>query len=412
MQHTKIQSPNFAFLGEHDGTLLEFAARAERYVLDDPNTTLIKLRQLAEEFAELAAAYNKLYVGDEDGFSDLLRKLKRKHIITREMADIFHGLRKAGNAAAHEAAGTRKEAVHQLKLAHRLAVWFHQAFRNPGYRPGPFVLPPNPPRASAELKGELDRLRKERWDSERRADETEDALKRARREQQSAEDRARKTYADLEAALALAEESEERRAALKEAHQKRVVELQAVAARSTTEELDARARQAQEAAAHFDLTEGEARERIDAQLRSRGWEADSVVRTWQNGARPQAGRNQAIAFSPTGNGYADYVLFCGETVVAIIEAKRRNNDLRKALDEAEEYSRCYQIQASEQGPEAGNERHIVPLVFSSNGRPYADDSDTMHGIWFCDLRLDAASPRPLECWPTPQELATNLKLSG
>ncbi len=95
-----LKSPNFNFLADHDPQLLEYAARAERYVLDDPNTTLIKLRQLAEALAEDAAAYDGMRLLPEDDFSDILRRLKLEDIITQEMADIFHGLRKAGNESA------------------------------------------------------------------------------------------------------------------------------------------------------------------------------------------------------------------------------------------------------------------------------------------------------------------------
>ena len=38
-------SPNFDFLAKHDPLLVRFAAQAERYVIDDPNTALIKLGQ-------------------------------------------------------------------------------------------------------------------------------------------------------------------------------------------------------------------------------------------------------------------------------------------------------------------------------------------------------------------------------
>jgi len=407
MHQPAIQSPNFGFLAEHGAHLLDFAGRAERYVLDDPNTTLIKLRQLAEELAELAAAYTNIHPEREDGFSDLLRKLKRKHIVSREIADIFHGIRKAGNAAAHEGAGTRQEAVGQLKLARRLAVWFHQAFRDPDFRPGPFVLPPTPPKVSKALKAELDQLRKARWDSERRADETEDALRKAVREQEAAEARAASMFAELEAALELAEETEARQAELMAAHRARVEALQAQAEAASSEEQDATRAQAQAATDRFDLTEGEARECIDAQLRARGWEADSIVRTWENGARPQAGRNQAIAFCPTGSDYADYVLFLGETVAAIIEAKRRNIDLRQALDDAASYSAGYEIQAEEVLPEASG-AYRVPLLFASNGRPFVGEDDVLHGVWYRDVR-STTSGSAQERWPTPSELADLLR---
>jgi type I restriction enzyme R subunit len=41
-------SANFDFLGTQDAQLVRLGALAERYFKDDPNTCLIKLRQLAK----------------------------------------------------------------------------------------------------------------------------------------------------------------------------------------------------------------------------------------------------------------------------------------------------------------------------------------------------------------------------
>jgi hypothetical protein len=43
-----IETANFGFLAKHDVQLMRLGALAERYFGDDPNTTLIKLRQFAE----------------------------------------------------------------------------------------------------------------------------------------------------------------------------------------------------------------------------------------------------------------------------------------------------------------------------------------------------------------------------
>lgn len=43
---------NFSFLSEHDPLLVELASSAERAFASDPNTTLIKLRQLGEAMAQ------------------------------------------------------------------------------------------------------------------------------------------------------------------------------------------------------------------------------------------------------------------------------------------------------------------------------------------------------------------------
>ena len=402
-----LKSPNFNFLAEHDPQLLEYAARAERYVLDDPNTTLIKLRQLAEALAEDAAAYDGMRLLPEDDFSDILRRLKREDIITQEMADIFHGLRKAGNAAAHEGGGTRQEAVSQLKLAHRLAVWFHRAFRDPAFKPKPFLLPPAPEGGSPELKEELERLRKARWEAERAADASEEALEEAERKRKAAEAKAAELYANLEAALAPKHENEARQEHIARQHEETVEQLRSAAHAASHEERAARQYQARSAAQAFDLSEEEARERIDDELRAKGWEADTIVRTWTHSARPEADRNMAIAAVPTSAGPADYILYCGLRAAAVVEAKRSNTDLRAALDEAARYAKAYRALADECIAEDSATGHAIPLLFASNGRPFTSEADTRSGVWMRDVRN--GKTQALKDWPTPEELGELLE---
>lgn len=393
-----LKSPNFYFLVDHDPQLLEYAARAERYVLDDPNTTLIKLRQIAEALAEDAAAYDGMQLFPEDDFSDILRRLKREDIITQEMADIFHGLRKAGNAAAHEGGGSRQEAVSQLKLAHRLAVWFHRAFRDPAFKPKPFLLPPAPDGGSPELTEELERLRKARWDAERAADASEEALEEAERKRKAAEAKAAELYANLEAALAPKHEDDGRQEAIARQHDQTVVQLRIAAQAASHEERAARQQQIRSAAESFALSEDEAREAIDAQLRARGWEADSIVRTWAHDARPEEGRNMAIAAVPTGVGPADYVLYCGLRAAAVVEAKRHTIDLRAALDEAARYGKAYRALADE----IIADDPAIPLLFAGNGKPFTSESDVLGGVWMRDTH--SGETEVLRDWPAPEEL--------
>jgi type I restriction enzyme R subunit len=60
-------------------------------------------------------------------------------------------------------------------------------------------------------------------------------------------------------------------------------------------------------------SEAQTRQRIDADLRQAGWEADTANLTFSKGARPQPGRNLAIAEWPTASGPADYAFFVGLT---------------------------------------------------------------------------------------------------
>jgi type I restriction enzyme R subunit len=50
------RSDNFQFLEEHDAVFLQLASTAEQVFFSDPNTTLIKLRQLGEALAQNIAA--------------------------------------------------------------------------------------------------------------------------------------------------------------------------------------------------------------------------------------------------------------------------------------------------------------------------------------------------------------------
>ena len=56
MTNPPIQTANFGFLAKYDAQLARLGALAERYFGDDPNTSLMKLRQFAELLAQLTAA--------------------------------------------------------------------------------------------------------------------------------------------------------------------------------------------------------------------------------------------------------------------------------------------------------------------------------------------------------------------
>jgi type I restriction enzyme R subunit len=68
-------SPNFAFLMKYDEVLVRHAPLAERYVFDDPNSALLKLRQLGKLLAQHAAAYTGVVVEAHESQRDLIDKL-------------------------------------------------------------------------------------------------------------------------------------------------------------------------------------------------------------------------------------------------------------------------------------------------------------------------------------------------
>ncbi len=62
---------NFAFLDQHDAQLVRLGMLAERCFPDDPNTSLLKLRQYGELLAQLVAARVGEFGSTEEAQFDL-----------------------------------------------------------------------------------------------------------------------------------------------------------------------------------------------------------------------------------------------------------------------------------------------------------------------------------------------------
>ncbi|MFM8341136.1 MAG: DUF4145 domain-containing protein, partial [Methylomonas sp.] len=93
---------NFAFLEQHDPLFFQLASAAERAFSSDPNTTLIKLRQLGEALAQDLAVRCGIECDDKTTQVDLLFKLNREIRFDSNVADLFHSLRIEGNRANHQ----------------------------------------------------------------------------------------------------------------------------------------------------------------------------------------------------------------------------------------------------------------------------------------------------------------------
>ncbi len=139
MNHTP--SPNFAFLAYHDPRLVALGTQAEEHFATDPNVTLIKLRQFCEVLAKRAAAKVGLLVNPREEQRRVIDALSDRGAIGATQRDLFHQVRRLGNEAVHDFAGTQGEALHQLKIAHQLAIWFQRIFgNNRQFDPGPLFL--------------------------------------------------------------------------------------------------------------------------------------------------------------------------------------------------------------------------------------------------------------------------------
>jgi type I restriction enzyme R subunit len=393
---------NFAHLKAHDEQLVRLGLLAERYFAEDPNTSLLKLRQLAELLAQHVATRIGLFVSAEEAQYDLIRRLQEQGILTREIAQFFGEVRRAGNAASHTLAGDHRSALTALKITWQLGVWFHRSFQDPGFRSGPFVPPAAPASESGELHAELDRLNSELA--------TYRQAHHAAAQQLAAVDSQLREARDDQAFWEqLALEAEHARAALAA----RLATLQAQSATQGKESVAGFVTAAHTAAAKLVLDETETRKLIDEQLRQAGWTVDSTSLRYARGARPEKGRNLAIAEWPTTSGPADYLLFVGLTPMAAVEAKRRNLDVSSALQQAKRYSRDFTAGDATltSTTDAANSEsaYRLPFAFASNGRPYLCQLATRSGVWFCDLRRPDSLGRALDGWYTPAGLSALLK---
>lgn len=398
MTDPQPRSSNFEFLRSHDPLLVALGAQAERYFSEDPATCLMKLRQFAEVLAQRAAATLGLFVSTEQSQLELIRTLDARGALTLEVRQILHELRRTGNAAAHEVRGSHSQALHGLKLARALAIWFHQSFgTDRNFKPGPFIPPPNPAQETKAIAQELKRLRSELAQAQLSAEAARAAAEEEARRRLTAEERARRDAEEREVWQALAEEAEAKLRARLEA-----VQFQAEV--KPAQQLDVMVRQAQAAGAELDLDETDTRQLIDEQLRQAGWEADSQNMTFAAGTRPMRGRNLAIAEWPTAKGPADYVLFAGLEVLAVVEAKRRRKDAAGAIQQAKRYSEGYQLQGEEVLPGGPWGAYRVPFLFATNGRPYLRQLELKSGIHFLDARLPTNHSRALTGWYSPAGL--------
>ncbi len=160
MAESRPQS-NFTHLKAHDEQLVRLGLLAERYFAEDPNTCLLKLRQLTELLAQLVASQIGLFASPEEKQVDLRRRLQDQGIVPREVGVLFAEVRRAGNDANHRLGGDHPTALLGLRLTWQLSIWFHWTFKEPAYKSGPFLPRVSPADEGVELKAELDHLRAE-----------------------------------------------------------------------------------------------------------------------------------------------------------------------------------------------------------------------------------------------------------
>lgn len=341
---------NFCFLKKDFPVLFNFGQLAEEYCYSDSNSCLMKLGMIGETIVNLMFTYDRISLPVDNTAVKRIDTLYREGLLTQDLVEILHALRKVRNKAVHENYASVTDGMALLAMVHSLCEWFMQTYGDWNYQHHEFVMPV--PQQQAKT-----------------ADQA-------------------------------AEEQEEIRL---------VQEAEAKAAQTEAISKDSRRRRASQTASQRQRPEAETRFLIDEQLRQVGWEADTENLRFSKGTRPAKGRNLAIAEWPTDStvgkrGQADYALFIGLQMVGIVEAKAEHKDIPSVIDyQGKDYPR--NIREEDVQYQIGTwGSYKVPFTFATNGRPYLEQYKTKSGIWFLDLRQPSNAPKALRGWMSPENL--------
>lgn len=346
---------NFFFLEADFPVLAQFGQKAEAYLYSDSNSCLMKLGMIGETIVNLMFTYDRIALPFENTAVNRIATLFREGLLTQDLVDILHALRKARNKAVHDNYASVSDGKSLLQMAHSLCEWFMQTYGDWNYQSQPFVMPVE------------------------------------------------------ETAAPVADKKKEQ-----EAEAQLTKQAEAAAAAAPVVVASERKKQANKAASQRQKSEAETRYMIDEQLRQVGWEANTEEIRYSMGCRPVKGHNMAIAEWPTDStvgkkGFADYALFIGLQLVAIIEAKAEHKDIPSVLDyQGKEYPR--NIRAEDAKYQIGTwGEYKVPFTFATNGRPYLEQYKTKSGIWFLDLRQSDNVPKALHGWISPDGMMEMLE---
>ena len=316
-----MKSLNFENLRSFAPTLADLGAHAEKYVYEDPQSALIKLRCFAESLVGIVFNEWQLPRQPNESFIDRLNNDAFIAIVDTGIIDKLHAIRKVGNRAAHEGKFGQGDAQWLLKEAHILGCWLMLSLKK-GQKSDlvPFYdLPKTHSETNTDKK------------SERQLSEYKARLKQAITELEQAQE------AELEA-------------------QRQSAQLQQALDHAQRVSL---ANQSHAAVNQLDLNEAQTRQRlIDAEIHSRGWNIDLIK--GQN--TEEVSREDVVDGQPTstGIGYVDYVLWGADgKPIAVIEAKRTRESAKKGQKQAELYADALERKYGQR-----------PVIFYTNGHEY------------------------------------------
>jgi type I restriction enzyme, R subunit len=417
---------NFSFLNEHSPIFYQLAEMAEQSFARDPNTTLIKLRQLGEAIAQDIAARCGIEFDEQTSQLDLLYKLQRDGQFNRDIFQLFHTLRIEGNKATHRFETKHKEAIDGLKIARQLAIWFHKSFGQQGkdFKAGPFIPPKDPSESLQNLHNQIENLKGQLLEANQKVENNEQLNTLLQKEKEEYSELAFDMDSETKKLEEQIKKQEQQLSKQQKDFEKHIEQLKKeLSDKSSKQSPQENIKKARIASQYLSLNEEETRIIIDQQLVEAGWEANSQTITWKNGTRPEKNKNKAIAEWPTTyNGQrnrADYVLFKSLTPIAIVEAKKENTNVAGKIPQAERYAKGFELISTMDAAwklegktlpwHHETEPYFIPFVYSSNGRPYIKQIQEQSGTWFRDVRKNSNTARPLEHFHTPNGLVDKLQ---
>ena len=132
---------NFDFLEKEFPVLAQFGKKAEAYLYSDSNSCLMKLGMIGETIVNLMFTYDHIAVPTENTAANRITVLYQEGLLTRDLVEILHALRKVRNKAVHENYASISEGKVLLQMAYSLCEWFMQTYGDWNYQNTPFIMP-------------------------------------------------------------------------------------------------------------------------------------------------------------------------------------------------------------------------------------------------------------------------------
>ncbi len=341
---------NFSFLSKEFSLLANLGIQAERYIHDDPNAAIYKMRLLGEKMVEIIFEIHQLDFPFENTAFRRLQLLIDEGILEDKIASLLHTIRKSGNEAVHAGKGVEEAAISLLFSVFKISKWFYDAYSD-----------------------KAEDISQYKFHTPQKIEPGKD-YSSLEHDYMALESRFNLLLKDREIGLLSQEKSTE-------------IKQRAV-----------------QAALKIEMSEAETRYLIDDQLRSAGWEADTPTINYKlHGSLPEKGKNKAIAEWKVGAKWADYALFIGTEFYGIVEAKKYAQDISTDLFQSKRYAEF----AEQKGPVQFLglwDNYKIPFLFSTNGRTFLKQIETKSGIWFLDARNPHNHSRSIKGWFSPEGL--------